>query len=179
MPRFVRPTRLPVATHNITPLSARIGLTCRKLACAQLVKRLKIDTVFGNIGTTKVKRFQVVNERIHFISHKRKQILSVDYSKCSAVEVAEISRSVPDYVTTQPRGSVLVLSDFTGASIDQGAIRSIQETAVFNKPYVNKSALVGDANLLEALAQSLRTFSRREFPTFKSRAEALTWLVED
>jgi hypothetical protein len=45
-------------------------------------------------------------------------------------------------VTTQPRGSVLILSDFTGASFDEEAIRAMKESAVFDKPYIKKSAWV-------------------------------------
>jgi hypothetical protein len=118
-----------------------------------------------------------VNERIHFISHQQKQILLVDFSNCPSGEVERIARAVPDYVITQPRGSVLVLSDFTGASLDQDAIRTIKETAVFDKPYINKSALVGGGNLSEVLGENLKDFSRREFPAFKTRQEALSWLV--
>jgi hypothetical protein len=120
-----------------------------------------------------------VNDRIQFISHQKKQILCVDFSNCLPHEVEKIVRSVPDYVTTQPRNSVLVLSDFTGASFDRDAIRAIKETAVFDKPYVKKSALVGGGNLSEVLGQSLRDFSSREFPTFKSREEALIWLIDE
>jgi mannose/fructose-specific phosphotransferase system component IIA len=118
-----------------------------------------------------------VNERIHFINHQKKQILLVDFSNCQSAEVEKIARAVPDYVSNQPRSSVLVLSDFTGASLDQDAIRAMKETAVFDKPYIRKSALVGGANLPQALGESLRDFSRREFPTFKTRQEALSWLV--
>ena len=118
-----------------------------------------------------------MNERIHFISHQKKQILLVDFSNCPSSEVEKIARAVPDYVTSEPRGSVLVLSDFTGASLDQHAIRTMKETAVFDKPYINKSALVGGGNLPEVLVENLKDFSRREFATFKTRQEALNWLV--
>ena len=119
-----------------------------------------------------------MNDRIQFISHQKRQILLVDFSNCLPDEVEKISRAVPDYVTTQPRGSVLVISDFTGASFDRDAIRTIKETAVFDKPYVKKSALVGGGNLSE-VGQGLREFSGREFTTFKRREEALAWLIED
>jgi hypothetical protein len=74
-----------------------------------------------------------VNERIRFISHQKKQNLLVDFSKCPSVGVEKIARAVTDHVTTQPRGSILVLSDFTVASFDQYAIRTMNETAVFDK----------------------------------------------
>ena len=81
------------------------------------------------------------------------------------------------YVSNQPRGSVLVLSDFTGASFDPEAIRTIKETAVFDKLYIAKSSLVGAGNLSDVLGESLRDSSRREFRTFKTRQEAVSWLV--
>jgi hypothetical protein len=58
-------------------------------------------------------------ERIRFIDHQGKKILLVDFSNCSASEVERISRTVPDYVTVQPRGSVLILTDFSEASFDR------------------------------------------------------------
>jgi hypothetical protein len=120
-----------------------------------------------------------VHERIHFISHQKKQILLVDFSKCSAVEVEKIARAAPETVTAQPRGSVLLLVDFTGASFNEEAQRAMKESAVFDKPYIKKSAWVGAGNLPKAFEQNLKDFSRRQFPTFKSREEGLTWLVED
>jgi hypothetical protein len=90
-----------------------------------------------------------------------------------------IARAIPETVTAQPRGSVLLLVDFTGASFNNEALLAMKESAVFDKPYIKKSAWVGATNLPTAFEQNLRDFSRREFPSFKSREEALTWLVED
>ncbi|MGA7078997.1 MAG: hypothetical protein WBQ43_01885 [Terriglobales bacterium] len=117
--------------------------------------------------------------RIQFINHQGKQILSVDLSKCSAVQVIEVLRQLPEIVTAHPRGSVLILTDFTGASFEQDAIRVMKEAAVFDKPYVKRSAWVGAENFPPEYAKSVSTFSRREFPSFKSREEALAWLVKD
>jgi hypothetical protein len=120
-----------------------------------------------------------VHERIHFISHQRKQILLVDFTNCSAVEVEEIARAAPETVTAQPRGSVLLLADFTGASFDHEALRTMKESAVFDKPYIKKSAWAGAENLPPVFERNLKAFSRREFTTFNTRQEALNWLVRD
>ena len=112
--------------------------------------------------------------RIRFITHQGKQILLVDLSNCSTVEVERIIRAVPEVVTTRPRSSVRILSDFTGALFDEEAIRAMKESAVFDKPYVKKSAWVGAENFPKVLSENIRSFSRREFPTFKTREEALT-----
>jgi hypothetical protein len=120
-----------------------------------------------------------MNDRIRFITHQEKQILLVDFSHCSDVESEGTSRAVPEIVTNHPHGSVLILSDFTGAFFNPEAIRALKETAVFDKPHVRKSALVGTDSLPPEFAENLRTFSRREFPVFKTREEALAWLVKD
>jgi hypothetical protein len=120
-----------------------------------------------------------MSDRIRFITHLSKQILLVDLSYCSPAEVEKTFRTLPDVVTTRPRSSVLILSDFTGASFDQEAIRVMKETAVFDKPYVKKSAWAGAENLPRTLSENLSRYSGREFFAFKTREEALAWLVQD
>ncbi len=118
-----------------------------------------------------------MQNRIRFINHGGKKILLVDFSNCPANEVEEIARAVPDYVTVNPHGSVLVLTDFTGAAFDRDALRAMKETAVFDKPYVKKSALIGTESLPRDFYEDMTRFSRRELPIFKTREEALDWLV--
>ncbi len=110
----------------------------------------------------------LIHERIRLINHHGKQVLLVDLSNCAAVEVEKIVRAVPEFVTTRPRGSVLILSDFTGASFDEEAVRAMKESAVFDKPYIKKSAWVGAESFSEAFRDNLKSFSRREFPTFNN-----------
>jgi hypothetical protein len=123
-----------------------------------------------------------MTRRIRFIPFQDKQILLLDLSNCAAAEVEKVFRAVPDLVTTQPRGSLLILTDFTGASFDQDAILVMKETAVFDKPYVRKSAWIGVAKFPQVfsdLSENLGSFSRREFRIFDTREEALAWLAED
>lgn len=115
-------------------------------------------------------------DRVRFITHQGKQVLSVDLSGCSATEVQEVMRGLPDTVTTNPRGSLLILVNYSGAFVDEEGMRVIKETAVFDKPYVKKSASVAARKVPSELVEK---FSRRELPAFKSREEALAWLVND
>lgn len=85
------------------------------------------------------------SRRIRIITHQGKQILIVDFSNCAADRIEEIVRKVPEVVTSHPRGSVLILSDFTGASFNDEAIRAMKEAAVFDKPYIKKTAWLGAA----------------------------------
>ena len=120
-----------------------------------------------------------MKDRIQFIGHQGKQILSVDLSNCSAGQVADVLRELPEVVTSRPLGSVLIFSDFTGASFDREAFQVMKESAVFDKPYVKKSAWVGADNFPQEYSNSLSSFSGREFPAFNTRNEALAWLAKD
>src|SRR5690242_8320554 len=68
-----------------------------------------------------------MHERISVLARNGKTIVLVDVSDCSARKVEQIAREVPEHVTRQPRGSVLLLTDFTGASIDQEALIGIRK----------------------------------------------------
>ena len=117
-------------------------------------------------------------DRIRFIDHGGKRILLVDLSECNAPEAEETVRRVPDIVSAEPRGSVLILTDFKGSSFDAAAQRAIKETAVFDKPFVKKSALVGTLSLPREFHDDIEKFSRRDFAIFGTREEALRWLVQ-
>jgi len=120
-----------------------------------------------------------MTERIRFITHQGKQILLVDLSNCSAGQVEEVLRQVPEVVITLPLGSVLIFSDFTGASFDKEAMRVMKESAVFDKPYIKRTAWVGAESFPREFYKSLSSFSGRQFPVFETRDEALAWLVKD
>ena len=118
-------------------------------------------------------------QRVHFIEHKDKEVLLVDLSHCTAAEVDNLVRMVPVIVTAQPLHSALILTDFTGASFDEDALRTMKESAVFDKAHVKKSALVGAASLPQGFYELLKSYSRREFSVFDTRDEALDWLTKD
>ncbi len=120
-----------------------------------------------------------IEDRIRFITHKGKQILVVDCCNCSVEELGKIARIVPRYVTAEPRGSVLVLADFTGAKFDKKIIETIKPVLVFDRPHVKRSAWVGTESLPKVFYEHMKTFSQRELPMFKTREEALEWLVAD
>jgi hypothetical protein len=120
-----------------------------------------------------------MEDRIRFIEHKGKQILLVDVSRCTPAEVAKIVLLVPSYVTTEPRGSVLLLADFTGAEFDRIAIDRLKESAVFDRPHLKRSAWVGIENLPKVFYEHIKNFSQRDLPSFETREKAMDWLVSE
>jgi hypothetical protein len=118
-------------------------------------------------------------DRIRFITHQGKRVLLVDLTNCSANDVMKVMAEVQRIVTAQPRESTLTLGDLTGAQFSRDVITRMKEVAVFDRPYVKRSAIVGAEGLPKVFYEALRTFSRREFPRFKTREEALDWLVKE
>lgn len=120
-----------------------------------------------------------MEERIRFIRHREQEILLIDVSGCSAAELSRIARLVPAYTVTRPRGSVLLLADFTGAEFDKENIEILKQATVFDRPHLKRSAWVGVESLPKVFYENIKSFSRRDLPTFKTREEALDWLVTD
>jgi hypothetical protein len=144
-----------------------------------LTSAVASDKLLRFLVFSSIRKYLTVTDRIRFIIHERKQILLVDLSNCSASEVGKIIRELPELVTTRPLNSLLILCDFTGALFHEETSRAMKETAVFDKPYVKKSAWVGAENLPSLFSEKMRSFSRREFSAFRTREEALTWLATD
>jgi len=120
-----------------------------------------------------------MQDRIRSIREQGKEILLVDVSNCRPREVETIARTVPTYITSRARGSVLLLVDFSGATVDPEAVRTMKESAVFDKPYIKKSAWIGAKNFPQEFYAEITGFARREMPVFDSRQEAVAWLVQD
>ena len=120
-----------------------------------------------------------MKNRIRFISHKGKQILLADGSNCSPKSWSKLRSLVQSKVTAEPRGSVLLLADFTGSKIDKKSLESLKPALVIDRPYLKRSAWVGTESLPKIFYEHMKSFSQRELPTFKTREEALDWLVEE
>ena len=123
--------------------------------------------------------FRPQMDRVRFITHEGKRILLIDNSGCSSQDIVENYTECQRIVAAEPLDSVLTLSDFTDAEVDRAALTRMKEVAVLDRPHVKKAALVGMDSIPDAFYRSLRSFSVREFPSFKTREEALDWLVQD
>jgi hypothetical protein len=120
-----------------------------------------------------------MENRIRFIKHKGQKILLVDASNCSPEELAHLAPLVLSRATAEPRGSVLLLADFSGSKIDKPSVETIKPALVLDRPYLKRSAWVGTENLPKIFYEHLKSFSQRELPLFNTREEALDWLVAE
>jgi hypothetical protein len=118
-----------------------------------------------------------MDDRIRFIEHKGKRILLTDLSHANAHEMLLLVKEVRATVAQHPRGSLVTLGDFTGAIVDHEVAMKMKEVLTLDRPFVKKTAWVGTESIPHAFMENFHTFSQREIATFKTREEAMDWLV--
>lgn len=119
------------------------------------------------------------DERLRFIKYKGHAVYSIDFSKCTEKEMLLLLDQVRADVARHAPQSILVFADFTGAEIDKHVATRMKEVLVFDRPYVKRSAWVGTESLPHVFYEHFKNFSQRELPIFKTREEALEWLVQE
>jgi hypothetical protein len=117
-------------------------------------------------------------ERVRFIEYLGTQILLIDCTQCGPQELTQIFNQVQQVVTTQPPHSVLTLSDFTDAEFDKKAADHMKVVATYDRAFVKRSAIVGADTLPDVYYRNLVAFSARDFPVFKTREQAMDWLID-
>jgi hypothetical protein len=120
-----------------------------------------------------------LEDRLRFIKHKGHAIYLIDFTNCSAKELLLLLEQVRADIARHEPGSVLTLADFTGAQIDKNVATRVKEILVLDRPYVKRSAWVGTESLPHVFYEHFKSFSQRELPLFKTRGEAMDWLVQD
>jgi hypothetical protein len=117
------------------------------------------------------------DERLRFIKHKGHAIYLIDFTNCSAKELLLLLEQVRADIARHEPGSVLTLADFAGAEFDKNVATRIKEVLVLDRPYVKRSAWVGTESLPHVFYEHFKSFSQRDLPLFKTREEAMEWLV--
>ncbi len=118
-------------------------------------------------------------DRLQFVKHKGQAIYVIDFSHCSSKEMMVLLDLVRADISRHAPGSVLTLADFTGAQFDKTVATHMKEVLTLDRPYVKRSAWVGTESLPHVFYENFKTFSQRDFPTFKTREEAMDWLVAE
>jgi hypothetical protein len=120
-----------------------------------------------------------LDDRMHFIKYKGQAILAIDFSHCSGKEMMMLLDLVRATISHQAPGSVLTLADFSGAQINKAVATHMKEVLTLDRPYVKRSAWVGTESLPHVFYENFKSFSQRDFPIFKTREEAMDWLVAE
>lgn len=122
---------------------------------------------------------ELLDDRLHFVKHKGHAILVLNFTHCNAKQILPLLDMIRATVARHEPGSLLILADFAGAEINKEVARRAQEVLVLDRPYVKRSAWVGTESLPNVFYEHFKSFSQRELPTFKTREEAMDWLVAE
>jgi hypothetical protein len=116
-----------------------------------------------------------------WIEHKGKKIFYQDFSKnfYNAAAVKAELAEVRKVVTTQPKNSALVLSDFRDTSIGSELLSSMNEASAATKAYVHKTAVLGVTGMKRKLADLLTALTGQQLKYFDDIEAAKNWLVQD
>jgi hypothetical protein len=120
-----------------------------------------------------------MQDRISYITHHGQEIMVIDFSHCDPPSMLVLLEVVQRMVARHSRGSLLTLADLTGAHVDRTVATRMKEVLVHDRPYVKRSAWVGVESMPKVYYENIKSFSQRTFPTFKTREEALDWLVKE
>jgi hypothetical protein len=121
-----------------------------------------------------------VASRVRFFSHLSKDILLVDFSGSNNVAMVKaVAAECRRAVMMRPFGSVRTLVNVTGTWFDKETIMVASDLASQNRPYVTRSAVIGVTGLLQIAFNGIVSLTKRNMKLFKSRDEALAWLVAD
>ena len=119
--------------------------------------------------------------RSTWIEHKGKKIFYQDFSKHfynSAAVRAELEE-VQKVVTSQPRDSVLVLSDFRDTSVGSDLLSSMNAASAATKSCVRRTAVLGVTGMKRKLADLLTALTGQPLKYFDDIESAKNWLAED
>ena len=116
-------------------------------------------------------------ERVRFFDHDGHRILLLDCTDCGPSELLEVFEQARLTIGAEPPHSMLTLADFTGAHFNKKVADRMKVTATYNRVHVLRSAIVGVEDLPDVYYRNLVSFSARDFPAFKTREEAMDWLV--
>jgi hypothetical protein len=120
-----------------------------------------------------------MDDRIRFIEHQGKRILLLDFSHANAHDMQLLLEYARALIAQQPHESLVTLGDYTGATVDHAVATKIKEVLTLDRPFVKKTAWVGAESVPHAFMENFQSFSQRAIMTFKTREEAMDWLVKE
>jgi len=116
-----------------------------------------------------------VSDRVRLMDHG---IVLQDFSGLRVpADVVLLIGVARDFMEKQPKGEMLVLTDFSDSTFDREVANAMRALAEHHKPWVKASALVGLTPLMRLVYRSIVALTRRDIHVCETRAEAVAYLV--
>lgn len=115
--------------------------------------------------------------RVRFEDYKGHPILIIDLSHSDVQIVKAAAAECLHVIASQPRNSVLSLTEVQGIPFDTEALKIGSELTERCKPYSLRTAVSGVTGFRSFVLQTMADAAGRPMRLFKERAAAMEWLV--
>lgn len=116
-------------------------------------------------------------ERVHFLEHKGKKVLYVDYSGLKANSITEVLDEVKRITNKEPRGSLFMLCNFESMQFNSTTISQFKSFTTEFMEYNKAVALIGIKGLQKIAYEAVSKIIKTKMPIFNTKEEALDWLT--
>ncbi len=113
--------------------------------------------------------------------YKGKQIFYQNFSGLyynSAAVIAELNE-VQEIVTSQPKDSVLVLTDLRDTQVGGDVLSAMNTASARTKDFVHKTAVLGVTGVKRTLGDMLSRLTGQPLMYFDNEIDAREWLVKE
>jgi hypothetical protein len=121
----------------------------------------------------------VAGDRLKFIEHKGKRILSINSVGADFQLIRAIAAECWHLVSREEPKSVRTLNDLEGGEFSSETTKVFSELVAKNRPYVFRGALIGIKGMRFFAYQSVVSLTNRPLKLFNDRQQALDWLVKE
>lgn len=117
-------------------------------------------------------------KKLELIKHEGKIIVYLDFSNMrDKAEIIQLENDGADYIRSQAPKSVLTLTNMNGMFFNNDIKKFFEEVVKGNAPYVKVGAVIGMNGLISIMYNTFIKMTGRNIRSFKSKEEALEFLV--
>jgi hypothetical protein len=116
-------------------------------------------------------------ERVQFITHRGKEVLSIDFSATNPDEMLQLMETAKRIISQRPEGSVRTLTNVERAHYNRVVSDAMKDYVAHNKPYVLAGAVVGLDGLKTVIFNFLNRVTGRTLKAFEDVDSAKNWLA--
>ncbi len=117
------------------------------------------------------------SKRVHFIEHRGRRILVVDFSLATPDEFFETMERAEAVIANEPVESLLTLTNVDRARHDRKVSDRLKTYVEHNKPFVKAGAVVGLNEIRKIVFNLLNKASGRSLKAFDDIGVAKDWLA--
>lgn len=116
-------------------------------------------------------------ERIQWINHKGKKVLSCNYSDLAPNDLDQLKSKIINIMVNEPLHSVLSIVDGTNLHFGMKVMSYFSDLSAECDPYFKAIAVVGVTGLVRVMYDGVAKFSKTTMKTFNNKEGALNWLI--